>query len=175
MDPFATSHFSDRALLCDTKRLVERRCTDTAMLLTRIAEIDERQLYRRAGYPSLYAFCLGELHMLEDSAYRHINAARIARRFPAVLIALAEGRLHTRAVLMLAPHLTSGNVDELLAAATHKSRFEIQQLLAERFPQPDLPERLQALPTPPTPTPTAPPDPAAVTLSAPERIRMTIP
>ena len=81
MDPFATSHLSDDALLHDAKRLVERRSTDTAILLTRIAEIDERQLYRRAGYPSLYAYCIGELHLLEDSTYRHINAARITLRW----------------------------------------------------------------------------------------------
>ena len=51
MDPFATSHFSDDALLLDAKRLLKQGCCNTAMLLTRIAEIDERQLYRRAGYP----------------------------------------------------------------------------------------------------------------------------
>ena len=72
-----------------------------------------------------------------------------------------------RAVLMLAPHLTSGNVDELLAAATHKSRFEIQQLLAERFPQPDLPERLQAIPAPPVSTPMAAPALGSVVQLAP--------
>jgi hypothetical protein len=78
-----------------------------------------------------------------------------------------------RGVLMLARRLTPANVDELVAAATHKSRFEIQQLLAERFPQPDLPERLQ----------TIDPFPAATTeLSlgmldqlAPEQVRVTIP
>src|SRR5213593_4043030 len=134
MDPFATSHLSDDALLQDAPRL---------------AEIVERQLYRRAGYSSMYAYCVGELHLLEDAACRHIHVARLVRRFPAVLIALAEDRVSMRAVLMLARHLTPANADELMAAATHQSRFEIQKLLAERFPQPDLPERLQAI-TPPT-------------------------
>jgi hypothetical protein len=54
---------------------------------------------------------------------------------------------------MLSKYLTSGNVDELVAAATHKSKAQIEELIAERFPQPDLPELLQALgPPPPTRT-----------------------
>ena len=92
-----------------------------------------------------------------------------------VLIALAEGRLHTRAVLMLARHLTSGNADDLLAAATHKSRFEIEQLLAERFPRPDLPERLRAITAPPVSTLMATPALGSVVQLAPERVGMTIP
>jgi len=118
------------------------------MLLTRLAEIDDRRLYLREGYPSMYAYCVGELHFFVDAAYKHINAARTARQFTAILMAVAEGGLCLRAVLMLAPHLTSGNADELIAAATHKPRAELELLLAQRFPRPDLPERLQAIPSP---------------------------
>jgi hypothetical protein len=71
--------------------------------------------------------------------------------------AMADGRLHLTAVLMLARRLTSGNVDDLVAAATHKSKAEIEQLIAERFPQPDLPEMLQAIGPPPPPITTIPP------------------
>jgi len=175
VDILATSHFSDDALLVDAKQVAGRRSRDTAILLTRIAEIDQRQLYRRAGYSSLYAYLLGELELLEDSACRHIHASRLARRFPAILIAMVEHRLHMRAVLMLARHLTRANADELVAAASHKTRFEIQQLLAERFPRPDLPERLQPIPPPPAPVANATqPAPGSEDVSAPERIRVTI-
>jgi hypothetical protein len=113
MDPFATSHFSDDALLHDAKRLLGLGFKTDAMLLTRITEIDRRQLYRREGYPSMYSYMIQEWHLTEDAAYKRIHAARAALRFPAVLIALAEGRLYMRGVLMLARHLTSGNADEL--------------------------------------------------------------
>jgi len=176
MDRFAVSHFSDRALLHDLKSLIAHDRRATAVLLTRIAEVDERQLYRQAGYDSMFAYCLHELHFSEDAAYRHINAARVSRRFPAVLVALAEGRLHLRAVLMLSRHLTSGNADELVAAATHKTRAEIELLLVQRFPRPDLPQRLQPIPLSPVPTPvTTPPAPALVGELAPERVEATIP
>jgi hypothetical protein len=47
---------------------------------------------------------------------------------------VADGRLHLTAVRLLAPYLTPKNADELLAAATHRRRSEIEQLLAQRFP-----------------------------------------
>jgi 5-methylcytosine-specific restriction endonuclease McrA len=90
---------------------------------------------------------------------------------------LADGRLHLTAVVMLAPYLTPENADELLAAAAHQSKAGIEQLLAERFPRPDLPARIEALaqamiigaPSPGTvkttdlqlaPGPVGPPEPA---------------
>jgi len=58
---------------------------------------------------------------------------------------VADGRLHLSGVVMLAKHLTEGNVDELVALAARKSKNEIAELIARRFSRPDLPERLQAL------------------------------
>src|SRR5574341_838855 len=175
MDPFATSHFSDDALIHDAKRLLGQGFMTNAMLLTRITEIDRRQLYRREGHPSMYSYMVEGWHLTEDAAYKRIHAARVAQRFPAVLIALAEGRLHMRGVLMLATHITSANADELVAAATHKNRFQIQQVLAARFPRPDLPERLP--PFAPTPPATAALSPSRGTEGqlAPEQVPVTIP
>ena len=44
--------------------------------------------------------------------------------------------------------LTLGNVGELLEAARGKTNEEIAQLIAERFPRPDLPERLVSIAPP---------------------------
>jgi hypothetical protein len=54
------------------------------------------------------------------------------------LAALAEGRLHLTAVLKLAPLLTPENADELIHAATHKTKEQLDALPAERFAPPDL-------------------------------------
>ena len=59
--------------------------------------------------------------------------------------AVADGRLHLAAVCLLAPHLAPDNADELLAAAAHRTKAELEQLLAERFPRPDVPAQVQAL------------------------------
>ena len=106
-------------------RLCERR----AVLLTRIAEVDERKLYLAEGHSSMFTYCVGELRMSEEAAGKRIHAARTARRFPALFVALAEGHLHLTAVQMLAPHLTSGNAADLLAAATHQAKVELELLL----------------------------------------------
>jgi 5-methylcytosine-specific restriction endonuclease McrA len=48
----------------------------------------------------------------------------------------------------LAPYLTTETADALLAAAAHRTKSEIEQLLAQRFPRADVPTRVQALSAP---------------------------
>ncbi|MEO5988934.1 MAG: hypothetical protein ABIU54_04830, partial [Candidatus Eisenbacteria bacterium] len=139
------SHLADHVLLRDLKSLVVRDRATTAELLAHLAEVDERRLYLPAAYSSMYVYCVQELHMSEDAAFRRIRVARAARRFPAILAALADGRLNLTSVLLVAPHLTAHTADELLAAAEHKSKAGIELLLAERFPQPDLPTLVRAI------------------------------
>jgi hypothetical protein len=50
----------------------------------------------------------------------------------------------------LAPWLSPENTEKLLAAAAHRSKPEIERLLAARFPQPDLPDRVEPLSPPPS-------------------------
>ena len=82
----------------------------------------------------MHAYCVHKLHLSEDSAYKRITAARVARQFPIVFQALAEGRLHLAAVGLLSPYLKPCNSADLLEAASHKSKSEIEELLAQRFP-----------------------------------------
>jgi len=129
----------------------------TATMLVYLAEFDERQLYRPAAYPSMHAYCVGELRFSDDMAYKRIHAARAARRCPAIFAAVADGRLHLTAVVMLAAHLTPENAEGLIAAATRKNRFEIERLLAARAPRPDVPAFVRALPAPREVTPESAP------------------
>ena len=96
MCTYSLSHLSDRALLRDLAALVAHDRATTAALLAHIAEVDSRQLYLPAAYPSMYAYCVHELRLSEEAAFKRIHAARTARRFPAIFGALAEGRLHLR-------------------------------------------------------------------------------
>ncbi len=145
MSTYSLSHLPDQVLLRDLAALVARDRATTASLLAHLAEVDARKLYLPAAYPSMYAYCVGELGLCEQAAFKRIRAARTARQFPAILGAVADGRLHLSAVILLAPYLTPENSEELLVAAAHKNRSEIEQLLAQRFPRPDLPARLQAV------------------------------
>jgi hypothetical protein len=83
----------------------------------------------------MYAYCVGALGLSEGAAFRRVQSARAARRFPALFDAVASGRLHLTAISMLAPHLRESNADELIAAATvRRTRSELQAWLAKRFP-----------------------------------------
>jgi hypothetical protein len=157
---YTLTHLTDSSLLRDLKTLVSQERSTTALLIAPLAEVDARRLYAPAGYPSLFNYCVEELHFSEESACRRIRAARVAREFPAVLDLLADGRLHLTAVDLLAPHLTAENVGDLLAGAAYKSRTGIERLLAERFPRPDLPTLITPVAPRLSPGTVAPPAPA---------------
>jgi 5-methylcytosine-specific restriction endonuclease McrA len=149
MKAYDVSHLGDQELLRDLAALTVRdRCT-TGEMLAHIAEVDARRLYAPAGYPSMHAYCVHELHLSEDAASKRIHAARAARDFPAIFDAVADGRLHLSGVCLLAPHLNRENALPLLEAGTHKTKAEIERLLAERFPRTELLPKVEAIPAAP--------------------------
>lgn len=137
------SNLSDRALEHDLHAAVSRESTSTAALLGFLGEFQARRLFVPAAFASMHEYCVQVLHLSEDSAHKRLQAARAARDFPPILAAVADGRLHLSAVVMLAPRLTARNADELIAASSHKSKSQIQIVLAERFPRPDVPARIR--------------------------------
>ena len=134
MSRYTLTHLTDSTLLRDLKTLVSQERSTTALLIAHLAEVDARRLYAPAGYPSLFNYCVEELHFSEESACRRIRAARVAREYPAVFDMLADGRLHLTAVVLLAPHLTAENADDLLAAATHQSKAGDRAAAGGAFP-----------------------------------------
>jgi hypothetical protein len=152
---------SDGALIAEVVRRARDERQATAQLVAHLAELDGRRLYLGAGHPSLFAYCRHALGLSEDAAYNRVEAARACRLFPQVLARLGDGSLTVTSVRLLARHLTADNHRELLAAASGRSKGEVEELIARRFPRPDtpssvrkVPERMQA-PTRFEPTPTA--------------------
>ena len=60
---------------------------------------------------------------------------------------LGDGRLHLTAIGMLAPYLTAENRDTLLEQATHRTKRQVEELIAELTPRPDVPTMVRKLPT----------------------------
>ncbi len=148
MNSYSLTHLADGTLLRDLVALIEQDRATTAALLAHLAEVDERQLYRAEAYESMFLYCVHELHMSEETTFRRIRVARTARQFPAIFSLLAEGQLNLTAVLLLTPHLSPKTADEPLAVAAHKTKPEIELLLAERFPRPDVPTLVQPIAAP---------------------------
>jgi hypothetical protein len=113
--------------------------------LAYLAEVEERGLHLREACSSLFAFCVERLHLSEGAAAKRVWAARTARRFPLVLKMIASGEIHLSGVHLLTRHLTEENHVELLARARHRSKREIEKLIAEIAPKPDVASRVTAL------------------------------
>jgi hypothetical protein len=148
MRAYRLESLSDAELLRALSKVVADERSATATVLAHIGEVESRRLYAPAGYSSMFAYCVEELHLSEFAALKRIRAARAARKFPEIYTALTEGRVHLSAVVLIGRRLTRNNVHELLAAATHKTKAEIELLLAQRFPRRDLPTTLRPLSAP---------------------------
>jgi hypothetical protein len=138
---------SDDALLRRLSEVLGRLRRDEADLVALIGEVDARRLYAREATPSMFAYCTERLHLSEPEAILRIRVARASREHPMLLTMLREGRLHLSGIALLAPLLTRKNRAVLLKRATHKSKEEVREMVAELSPRPDAPSKIRRLPT----------------------------
>jgi HNH endonuclease len=141
------SHLDNAELTAELSRLARCEREATAALIVHLAEFDARRLVEGAGYPSLFKDCMAVLHLSEDAVYNRIKAARAARDYPVIIERLESGALSLTTARLLAPRLTHENHQELLAAASGKGKQAVEELLARRFPQPDVPARVRKVPS----------------------------
>lgn len=115
-------------------------------LVAHIGEVDARRLFAREATPSMFVYCTERLHLSEAEAYLRIAAARASREHPELLVMLGDGRLHLSGIARLAPHLTLENRDVVLRRAAHRSKRELEELVAELAPRPDAAAAIRKLP-----------------------------
>lgn len=76
----------------------------------------------------------------------HFEAARVVWQFPVLLDRLEDGSVNLTTVALLAAHLTPKNHQELLDAARHMSKRQVEELVARLRPQPPIPTSVRRLP-----------------------------
>src|SRR5256885_202607 len=136
------SALSDQDLLARLETLAGKEREASVELIAHLAALDSRPaLFLAQGYGSLFSYCTQALRLSEDAACNRIEAARACRRFPQILELLASGSLTLTSVRLLAPHLTPENHESVLQKARHRTRREIEALVAELAPRPDRPTR----------------------------------
>ncbi|HEX8790223.1 MAG TPA: hypothetical protein VF765_04675 [Polyangiaceae bacterium] len=140
---------SDAQLLENLKSLCGQSRAVLARLLAHLAEVQERRLHLETAWPSMLQFCVHMLGMSEDEACRRIHVARLARRFPDLLVRIERGELTLSTIALLHDALTPANYGELVEAAAGKTKAEVRSLLAKRSPKPDVPAAITAIPTQP--------------------------
>jgi hypothetical protein len=138
---------SDDELLARLQALARKEREASVELVAHLAVLDTRpMLYAADGYGSLFGYCTQALCLSEDAACNRIEVARACRRFPCILELLAAGALSLTSVRLLGRHLTAENHRAVLARAENKSRREIETLVAELAPRPDVPSVVRRLP-----------------------------
>jgi hypothetical protein len=143
----ATATLSDGDLLARINTLVRTEREITAELVAHLAALEMRpSAYLAEGYGSLFDYCTGPLHLSEDAACNRIDAARIATRFPVVLDLLADGTVTLTAVRMLKHVLTPENHEAVLQRASQRTKEQIEELIAELAPKPDVPASVRKVP-----------------------------
>jgi len=137
---------SNAELIAEVKNAASDERRATAALIALIAELEERQLFLGEGCGSLFVYCTRVLRLSEHAAYGRIAAARASRRFPVILELLECGAITLTTVKLLASHLELENCEHLLDAARHKTKEEVQELIACLHPQPDIASRIRKSP-----------------------------
>ncbi|HYN01044.1 MAG TPA: hypothetical protein VE359_01230 [Vicinamibacteria bacterium] len=152
METHSLHSLSDDQLLARLVAILRDSRRVEADLVAHIAAVDERRLYLREACPSMFAYCVERLYLSEPETALRIVVARASLRHPLLLDLLRDGRLHLSGIALLAPHLTEQNRDAVLSRATHLSKRQIEELVAELAPRPDAPALVRKLP-PPAPAP----------------------
>ena len=162
---------SDGELLRRLSELLHQSRRLESELVAHIGEVDSRRLYASHACSSMFCYCTDVLHLSEWEAYLRIAVARAARQHPMLLEMLGNGQLYLSSIAKLAPHLTESNREKVLARAVHKSKRQIQELIAELAPQPDVPTAVRKLPVrKSTQPPTLAVEPKPKTLLGPDQV-----
>lgn len=115
-------------------------------MIVYLVEIEERRIHLELACSSMFDFCTRKLGFSEGEAFRRLTAARLVRRFPALLDVIASGRIHLSSLVVLRDFFTEANVDELATAASGKTKREVEELVARMAPRPDVRASIRKLP-----------------------------
>ena len=145
-ESWAFQGISDDELEATLSGLLGAGARVEARIVAHLAEVEARRLHLLAGYSSLYDYCRKRLELSEYEAFTRIAAARVARRYPVVFRMLERRELHLTGICEVREFLTPANHRQLFEAVAGKTKLQIREVLAERFPQADVPASLKRLP-----------------------------
>ena len=131
------------------EKLVRSEKRNMTLAIAQIAEMSRRKGHLERGYKNLFDYCTRRLNLSEGSVARRIQVANVSRRFPQLLVALAENRMSLTVAGLLAPALTESNVEKLLADCAGMTKREVEEYLVAFRPKPVFEPSIRKTPTPP--------------------------
>jgi len=132
-----------------TEKLVRAEKRNVALVIAHIAEMARRKGHVERGYKNLWDYCTRRLNLSEGSVARRLQVANVSRRFPQILVALAENRLSLTVAGLLAPVLTETNVEKLLADCAGMASREVEEYVVALRPKPVFAPSIRKAPSPP--------------------------
>jgi hypothetical protein len=144
--PASPETLSDHELVRSLETLLSRERQLEADVIAHLSEIDARRIYLEEGFSSLFRYCTERLHLSEAVAYDRILVARRVRAFPTLLERIRAGDLHLSGARLLVPHLTTENHRTLVERARHRTKREIEEIVADLVPKPDARASVRRLP-----------------------------
>ena len=136
---------SDTGLERELTLLLKSGSATEARIVAHLAEMDARKLSLIRGQ-SLFDYCQSRLGFSESEAWYRICAARAGRRFSIVFELLERREIHLTTIALIAKHLTAENHRELLAEVSGKTKRQVLELLARRYPKAEASSHVRKLP-----------------------------
>ncbi len=142
-------------LLNETKIIVSEERRITAKLIEHLTEINQRLLFLKLGYSSLFEFVTKELGLSEGAAQRRIQCLRLMQDLPETRQAYEQGSLSLSNAAKLQSHFQATKksgiaktIEEKKAIAKNaenKSQSECDQMLFGLAPEQPKPEKARIL------------------------------
>ncbi len=146
---------SSDQLLSETKILVSEERRITAKLIDHLTEINQRLLFLKLGYSSLFEFVTKELGLSEGAAQRRIQCLRLMQDLPETRQAYEQGSLSLSNAAKLQSHFQATKksgiaktIEEKRAiakSAENKSQSECDQMLSKLAPELPKPDKARVL------------------------------
>jgi hypothetical protein len=112
---------STEALDRSAEATVRAEKRNVALVIAHIAEISRRKAELECGYKNIFDFCTRRLKLSEGSVARRLQVANVSRRFPQLLVALAENRISLTVAGLLAAHLREERPEEEVSTTARKA------------------------------------------------------
>jgi hypothetical protein len=139
-----STQITDAELISQLKEAVKQERDLVAKVLSYLRIVEERELFLKRGYSSMFGFCMTELAYSEAEAHIRLQAMRLMRTLPIVEKQIEEGQLSLSVAAKaqsyfrrekLAPQDQLKIVEDLRGTSTRSA----ERKLAARFP--DKPKR----------------------------------
>jgi len=110
----------------------------TGLVLEHIAEVDRRQLYIPMAYSSLFDYLTKAIGYSAGSAQRRIDAARLLRKVPEVLVEFESGAIHLSQISKLQRACRQVKKESSLIVETSMQKEIIEKLKNKNNDETDL-------------------------------------